>query len=231
MAIINTSNSFIFIHIPKTGGTSVSRYYSALSTPIDIEIGATSFGEALQPHYRQRFGIGKHCTARGMKEALGAETYNRYWTFCFSRNPFTRTISIFTFLKEWLPRAASKGNEQAGQHWKKFQRFHSVMDMLDSPYWHETDGIDRIFKPQSFWACDDDGKVLVDFVGAIETIEEDVGRINRRLRLKLPRFDINKNVSNKHDQALDIDDHGIELIQDRYAADFSLFGYSMTPDR
>ena len=52
--IINTTHRFIFIHIPKCGGTALTVDLSPLIGMGDMEIGVTRFGGYLQKAYKQR---------------------------------------------------------------------------------------------------------------------------------------------------------------------------------
>src|SRR5690606_6994134 len=65
----------IFIHIPKTGGVSVSK---------------ALFGNL----------GGGHNTVRDYKVIFGPLTFARYFSFTFVRNPFSRLYSAFSFLKK-----------------------------------------------------------------------------------------------------------------------------------
>ena len=60
MTIINNSYKFIFGHIPKAAGTTITNQLSAYTNYCDLEIGGTCFGEKIQPAYKKRFNISKH---------------------------------------------------------------------------------------------------------------------------------------------------------------------------
>jgi hypothetical protein len=220
MTIINNKYKFIFIHIPKTAGTSLSVYYGQIMTPIDVEIGGSAIGEILQPYYMKRFGINKHSAANTFKYILGDKVFNDYYKFCFVRNPFDRIVSVYKFLKTWLP------NSMATEHAKIFENFNSLMDMLNSEYWQNTPGVDNMFQPQAYWVLDVNNKMLVDYVGRVENIVTDIHALNKSLNLELPMFDISLNQSLKNKENITITKGGIELIKNRYAIDFDTFNYS-----
>lgn len=65
----------IFLHIPKTGGMSVSKSL----------FGAISLG---------------HITPFGYKTIYGSKIFNDYFKFTFVRNPWDRIVSVYHYLKE-----------------------------------------------------------------------------------------------------------------------------------
>lgn len=72
--IINEESKIIFIHIPRTGGTSVRELF-------DFPL------------------WGHQCFASSLKEQLGHK-YNEYFKFTIVRNPWDRMVSYYHFLKD-----------------------------------------------------------------------------------------------------------------------------------
>lgn len=70
----------IFIHVIRTGGTSIGQ---ALRIP-------------LTPPYTEK----AHRTASETKEHIGKEKWDKGFKFSIVRNPFDRAVSIFHFCKE-----------------------------------------------------------------------------------------------------------------------------------
>jgi len=83
MAIINHSFNFVFVHVPKAAGTSVTSILSKYTNYCDLEIGATEFGEYIQPAYKKRFGLAKHSPARDIRNLVGAVAWSKFFTFSF----------------------------------------------------------------------------------------------------------------------------------------------------
>ena len=73
--IVNHSHKFIFVHVPKAAGTSVSELFSKFSAYSDLEVGGTELGVALQKAYKRRFGLSKHSTAEVIRAIVGEETW------------------------------------------------------------------------------------------------------------------------------------------------------------
>ena len=70
---VNVKRNMIFIHIPKTAGTSV----------------LTSLGG----------WAGDHCTYREFLQASPTK-FHKYYKFCFVRNPYDRLVSTYEYLKQ-----------------------------------------------------------------------------------------------------------------------------------
>jgi hypothetical protein len=101
--MISRTKNFLFIHVPKTGGNSVS---TALQTYTDIQFVAANspkgFGVSenfwpIDPIY----GSIKHFSVDKWSALLG-ESISDYFLFGTVRNPIDRAISIYFFMKQTL---------------------------------------------------------------------------------------------------------------------------------
>lgn len=96
----------LFVHIPKTGGSSIENLFGIYGTP-DPEVMWDVKEEVIE-------GVKtapQHFTPKILKERLG-EKYNDYFKFTFTRNPYNRILSEFGWVKRstnmgefnnWLP--------------------------------------------------------------------------------------------------------------------------------
>lgn len=101
LMIISNSKKFIFIHIPKCGGTTISHSLEQRLLPQDVNLGVNpnrGWGEFVKA-YRERFKLTKHSTALEIERAMGKGNFKQYYAFTFSRNPFARAYSAYTFTK------------------------------------------------------------------------------------------------------------------------------------
>lgn len=161
--ILNHQHGFIFVHVPKAAGTTITRALSPLTTFRDIELGGTKYGEAVQELFASRFDLRKHSTAHIIKNKCPPHLWRRFFVFAFVRSPYARAYSVFRFL----------------QRWKEGQHNALVSDMDFTEFLHhpmlEADEIE-IARPQTHWLCAD-GAILpgLDFVGRVESFAEDFG--------------------------------------------------------
>jgi hypothetical protein len=189
----------IFIHIPKTAGISISK---------------TLFGNLSGSHW----GI-THYTG-----VFGKRTIDEYFKFAFVRNPWDRLYSAYNFLKNGgITENDTRFTKENLSGVNSFEEF--ILEWLNEGslivYWH--------FVPQHYFITSKKNrdKILVDFVGKFENIEEDFQKVCRQLKLQ-----------NKH--LLHINDNGrpggsyrnaytqkmIDKVADLYKKDIDLFNYS-----
>ena len=222
--IINHSYKFIFIHVPKAAGTSVTHELSEMTRYCDQEIGGTGDGQSVTRYYAKRFGLRKHSPSTDVRKIVGEDVWEQYFTFGFVRNPYTRLVSSFKFLKGWA---------NCPDHVRqRLDEFDTVQDFLDSDYWSDHAGPDNMFRPQTFWLCDpvSPEHVHVNFVGKTENIAESMKKIYAYLGSNVQETKIgfrNKSTINIQEN-VDIVWHPrlIERMQERYAPDFKAFGYA-----
>ena len=71
--MINSNYKFIFLHIPKTAGTSIEKVFGGCRA--------------------------KHKTIRKMFRDLSRDQIDSYFRFTFIRNPYDRIVSLYNYLK------------------------------------------------------------------------------------------------------------------------------------
>jgi hypothetical protein len=218
MAIINNSKKFIFVHVPKAAGTSITNELSAYTEYCDLEIGGTAFGEQLQPLYKRRFNLYKHISADEIKSIVGQHVWNEYFTFSIVRNPYTRLRSIFSFLKEWEGTPEDFKTSLSG--------FSGFNEFVESETWKTRLGPDRIFQPQGTW-LQSEGLISVDYVGRLESIDEDFNKIIERIapNSREGRSPINRLNRSSEASGRTLSADAINLINEYYHQDFADFGY------
>lgn len=227
MTIINNSFQFIFVHVPKSAGTSVTSVLSQFTRYCDLEIGGTHFGEQIQPAYGQRFGLAKHSTAAELQSIIGAEKWPTYFSFAFVRNPFLRCLSTFHFLRKWDGLNAEFAD--------KIKSFSSFDEYVLSDMWEKSEGPDRIFRPQAYWlrASPQSTEMLVNFIGHVESIDEDITHILETVGLHEEGIQLSSvpklNQSQESVPNIYWDERVVDKIIKKYKVDFNCFGYSLDP--
>lgn len=214
--ILNHEHRFLFIHVPKAAGTTITRALAPLTTFRDIEIGGTRYGEAIQERFAARFDLRKHSTAAAIKAKCPAHLWRRFFVFAFVRNPYARAYSIYRFLQRW-----KDGPHNADVCAQSFE------DFLNSAALAE--GEIEIAKPQVHWLCQDGALVPgIDHVGRVEQFGQDFGFVQSIIhrRPTVWQDDRQDNVST---QAEEWRDHMTPPVQARiealYADDFAMWDY------
>lgn len=223
MCVVNNTYGFIFVHIPKCAGTSTTHTLSRLTTYADLELGSTEYGEKLHAIMGPRFGISKHSFASEIRGVVGQQIWRRYLTFSFVRNPFERTLSTYSYLK------------QHQKTYKFMAEYESFDDFVVSEDWSRP-GPDRMLQPQFLWLRRrlKSDEVAVDHIGKVETYAEDLNAVidligvNEADRRAMQAE--KKNVSKKEKSAgASLSAKGLERIRERYADDFRVFDYPLDP--
>lgn len=229
MAVINTTFGFAFVHVPKAAGTSVSALLNRFNTVLDIEIGGSSFGEAVQPAYRRRFGLSKHATAAEIIKLIGESRWQRLLSFGVVRHPVDRLASAFRFLRSW----DSPENQQR----ELVKAFGSFRDFVESDIWVDHGGHDRMFRAQAFWLADQQDRVLVDRVIHLEGLEAGLLATLRDAGIppgKLQDASLQQLNTTSRSGELSADALPracLEKIERRYARDYRLFGFERSSER
>ena len=224
--IVNHTHKFIFVHVPKSAGTSVTELFSQYSGYRDLEVGGTALGESLQNEFKKRYGLTKHATASEIRAIVGADSWGTFFSFGIVRNPYARAQSTFHFMKRW------RGNKEMDrlkflENMPDFRTF-ALSPKLQRKQFH------RLLWSQTQWLCDEAGKLLVTQVGHLESLDEDLKRIQDeipglpvrpRVTLAAPK----RNKSDADDEALNkllSDEPEVEqALFEAYRDDFETFGY------
>jgi hypothetical protein len=216
----NRSNrDAIFIHIPKTAGTS-------LISVLELN-GAMSLmdGESARSFFRNRgLTTFNHISLPSLVKAgiLSREYLQRAWKFTFVRNPYDRAVSLYTYFisdqsRRMLPTTT-------------FSIFCSYLEQgaYEPIGLYNWNGLSQL-NPQVAWLRDDDGTLFCDFVGKFENLDSDFEQVSQTLRLrknakKLPR----ENRSSRLPIQSYYSDREMEIVAKVYAKDFAQFGYDPT---
>lgn len=221
MAIINHTHNFVFVHVPKAAGTSVTNLLSEFTSYCDLEIGGTSFGEEIQNPYFRRFGLKKHSPAGDIRSVIGDQRWGSFYKFSVVRNPYDRAVSIFNFLRSWegCPREIQQ----------EILSFTTFDEFVLSGMWDKSDGPDQMFRPQAFWLTDPDerDRLIVDDFFKLESLQDYLSVIGKKSNIDLSgRVIPEVNKSRKDATVENMSLISIAEINRKYHRDFFLFGYA-----
>jgi len=217
MAIINRTWNFVFVHIPKAGGTSMAHALSPLSTWQDLQLGGTEFGEQVHRAYSAKFGLSKHSFANELRNVVGHQTWATMTSFALVRHPVARTISTFRYLRHHR------------DHYKFMADVETFDAFLSAEFWR-LPGPDRMFLPQTKWLIHPNPKTgrLVDCVVRLEEVTSELPSILQKIGIPPTKLDTlafdQKNASPKRQDVVVTDEH-LAIIEERYREDFETFGY------
>ncbi len=155
------------------------------------------------------------------KVLFGKKDFNNYFKFSFVRNPFTRLISVYEFLQSGGGGPLDEKIVSIIQPYKCFKDF--VMQYLNQ----KTIKTHRYFRPQYYFICDSNNKLMINFWGRFEELEKDYEFIRTKIGTGEPLKKLNVTKSKKLSQEEYYSNSKIiQKVISLYNKDFELFGYS-----
>ena len=201
---ISLSHKFVFIHIPKTGGTSILGALAPLGKNWDGKEIKDVRGWQIRHH-----NLKMHSGWNTHPDKLMEYKSRGYFSFAFVRNPWDKVISIWSKIGKKL----------------SLPEFISFLCTNDrNKHVASTDPTHYRAVPQVKWISKD-GVIQTDFIGRYESFEEDYLKVCKAIGLDeapvLPHFN-----TGKHDHYRTYyDDRSIERVAALYKEDIEEFGY------
>lgn len=208
--IISHQKKFIFIHIYKVAGSSIRR---VLDKYDDRKKADLSFIDNSRIWLHQHFKVTRtsfitHLKAKDIKAKLAPDVFNNYYKFSFIRNPWDWQVSLYYFMLQ---------NTKHRQH-KLVSKMKNFEEYLD---WR----INKDLELQKEFIYDNDGKILVDFVGRFENLQNDFNTICSRL--EIPEIELPVTNTSHHRYYKEYyNENTKNWVAEAFKEDIELFGYS-----
>ena len=181
----------IFIHVPKAAGTSVA---NAL------------YGKTLG-----------HFKAKMIMELYPKE-FSEFFTFAIVRNPYSRVISAYKFVKQG-------GTEYMGVAKKSVykSKLFSSFDIFVKEWLSKVDlsNEDYVFQPQYLFTHDEYDRLLVDKIWQMEGLDLFQKEFSEETGIQLNIKHLNRSKKSE----IELNDELKQIIYEVYKKDFELFGY------
>ncbi|MBS1213292.1 MAG: hypothetical protein H6R26_1909 [Proteobacteria bacterium] len=214
--LLSLKYKFLFVHIAKTGGTSVrdSLWFYKWTDPYRFPQFLCSKISGLTGH---RIGakFPRHAKAIAAQEMLPREVYESLFKFAFVRNPWDLQVSSWHHIRRERPDLVAGIEDFEGfLNWK--------LDPARPPQYHA----DMSTVPQSDYVVDLHGRQIVDFIGRYENLHDDFAEACRRIGIKQPKLLHSRKASDRQkDYRAYYSERTAQLVADRYRADVERFGY------
>jgi len=146
----------IFVHVPRCAGQSIEHVFLKLlglnwetRAPLLLRFNDTpELGPPRLAHLKAREYV--QC------KYVPSWQFEEYFKFSFVRNPWERMVSIYKYQHRW--RKKSHG----------FKNF--LLGEFKNKIWHRKQWF---VAPQSDFVCNDEGEIIVDFLGRFENLQID----------------------------------------------------------
>lgn len=208
--IVSTNPKFIFLHIPKTAGTSVE--------------------ESLNSFHDYDYHDNPHAEMMLYYDDMSEEEYNTFYKFTVIRNPFNLLYSTWSYyvkqnninieFNEWIK----------WRFTEKLTKYSDTIDIYGDGNFRMTYYINK--NPQTFWLINNDGDFILDHVICFENIEKDLQEVFDILGLGemyLPHTNKNENTGKNYMQFYN--EESIEIVKKEFKIDLDLFGYNEYQDK
>lgn len=196
----------LFIHIPKTGGVSV---YRSLFNSKKDQVNVRSAG---------------HFSLKDYEIIFGHDVLREYFTFTFVRNPWSRVLSSYQFMKKGG--FHSKDEAWAKKNLSKFNSFNEFVVQ-----WLNHRNIYRAlhFIPQYEFLFSRNGQMNIDFIGKLENIDSDFNQIKSKLHIDCTlRHDNKGNLTRKKTRSYRefYTEETRDIVARIYCKDIEIFNYT-----
>ena len=208
---------FLFVHIAKTGGTSVRAALERVRW-------RDPWYWLMWPCHRlshltgHRLGtkFPRHAKAIAAKEMLPRELYDALFKFAFVRNPWDLQVSSFHHIRRERP-----------QHLGGHEDFASFLRWKLDPERPYQFHLDTSIERQSDYLVDLHGNLIVDFVGRYERLQDDFAVACERIGIPCPTLPHRRQATDrKKDYRSYYTDDTAALVAAHFAADVERFGYT-----
>ena len=214
---ISYSHQFIFFHVAKVAGLSIRdalNGYAQEPEKFKIKRPPKMSGGKPNPFYEIWQVMLLHAKAKDAKKELPEDVYDNFYKFAFVRNPWDWQVSMYHFiLKE-----KNHIRHQLVQSMGSFEEYLQWVINTKKPFARGAT------KFQKDMVTDNEGNVIVDFVGHYETLAQDFRHVCQVLNLDASLPHINR--TSHRDYRSYYNEKTRKMVAEHFKEDIDLFGYS-----
>ena len=214
--LLSRRYQFLFVHIAKTGGTSVRNALQRYRwrDPYYLPQWIASKMSGITGH-SLGIKLPRHCKAITAQEMLPQEVFEGLFKFAFVRNPWDLQVSSYHHIKRERPHLLASD--------ESFTTFLQRKLDPDRPWQYH---IDTSITPQSHYLIDLKGRRIVDFVGRYESLQSDFDTCCDRIGIPRQSLPHQRRAEDRSAYRDYYDAHTRELVAAHFASDIEAFGYS-----
>ncbi|MDY6859982.1 MAG: sulfotransferase family 2 domain-containing protein [Pseudomonadota bacterium] len=217
-------------HLAGFGHTYFISYWTKANSPVAEYKGLQDETQSIFIHIPKAAGMSIHHVLFDSEELHGhapaiayysrdPERFQRYFTFTLMREPTNRFVSAFFYLK------TAALTDRDGEWGKRYLSAFDTPDALLTAMARNPFLRARImswvhFTPQAWYLTDRQSKVIVDYIGRVETFDESMSEIAARLGKTYAPTHSNKS---KRPRDLALGPQAKTLLENLYADDFLIY--------
>lgn len=205
--LISESRNFLFVHVQKTAGTSLTR----LLAPWALQPGEGRWNRVLSDlglrrDWRRAY-YRKHAPLRVAEARLPAARFDAFLKIAFVRNPWDRLVS-------WHRYVLATPSHELNRSASDFDAF--VRSVAANPR-----------RSQWWMLVDSQGRIRIDFIGRFERLRDDVHELARKL--DLGQLELPPAATPPRDYRSHYSDAAAELVAKAFATEIQHFDYRFDP--
>ena len=203
--MISHEHKCIFVHIPRTGGTSIE----ATIWPRGRNENTLWMGFIDDWNNKYQTGGLQHLLAKQIREEVGGETFSSYWKFSFVRNPWDKIISQYHYIQNKERLLSFLGVEKI----ESLEEYLALIQKAKYIHWEE----------QWKFLYADSGECLVDTIYRFEDFRDSAQKIYQDLKLQPTVLHVNQTDHEHYSKYYTPETR--ELVAEMYAIDIDTFNY------
>lgn len=216
--LISYRHRFLFVHIAKTGGTSIRtalrpyRWGWPYSLPLAV---CSLVSQMTRPKHILGIKFPRHAKAIAAKEMLPGDFYAGLFKFAVVRNPWDLQVSSYHHLSREHPRVVADTPDFASFIRRKLdpeREYDYLLDISQERQWE--------------YVCGFDGELIVDFIARYENLQADFDTACERIGLPRITLPHKRKATDRRDYRDYYDDETRALVAEHYAEDIRRFGYA-----
>ncbi len=199
----------IFVHIPKCGGTSIEDVIWPMPRS------ESNLWEGLINDYENKYQTGglQHLKGYQILQEVGKDVYKKYYKLSFIRNPWDKAVSQYAYMQKRKDLMDFIGMKDGAS----FKKYLELIQKKKHVQWEE----------QYKFILDDNGELMVDFLGRFERFKEDVLKVLEKLSIDVDNIPHRMKSKRKSYDSY-YDSESMEMLQSIYQVDIEAFGYTFS---
>lgn len=199
--IWSPSRKFCFVHVSKTGGTSIEAAYAPHLRFGDVILAALP--EGMDRWYGRHLSVGKHTPARRLRLLGGRAAWEQMFSIAVVRDPVERMVSYY----RWIHSTPHSGERE--RELGEVKDFGAFAEKVCTFFLHQ---VDMVTDPKT-------GAVIVTHLIPFRRLSEGWAGVSARLGIEAPLPHVNASSAKI---AVEVPEAARAMLHERFARDVAL---------